>query len=100
MTQKKRTPFVPLKRTCERCGEEYRGDHKCVLVTQPDTEERIEWGVFSLRITTEGGSLYADVFVEKEEESVYSVRLDRDEKTVTVYDPRDDEGETVYEVED
>lgn len=43
------------------------------------------------------GVLYVDAFVDGRDTSVFSIRLDDDEGTVTVYDPRADEGETVYQ---
>lgn len=66
-----------------------------VTMAKPDSE--ILWGKLTLSIHANGGDLYADVFVEGLKESVYSLRLDKDEATVTAYDPGADEGRTVYD---
>lgn len=47
------------------------------------------------------GSLFVDLFVDGQDESILALRLDADENTATLYDARraDDEGETIYQGE-
>jgi len=65
----------------------------------PAQPEAVEFraGTLSLMVSRSGGQLFADVFVDGQDESLYTVRLDADENTATVYDPGSDEGNTVYE---
>jgi hypothetical protein len=62
--------------------------------------EPVRWGKFEVRPYSSGGSLYIDVFHEGNEDSLYSLRLDRDEDTLTAYDPASDEGTTIFEEEE
>ncbi len=62
-----------------------------------DKTHEFKAGDLRLLVSDTGGTIYADVFVPGEDESIFSIRLDRDEQTATVYDGRDDEGETIYE---
>lgn len=65
---------------------------------KPRDLKTFKCGRLSVRVTRQGGgTLLVDFLSDDEPDILYTVRLDREEGTLTVYDPAADESETVYE---
>lgn len=66
---------------------------------KPDDVTELKAGALSVLVSRSGADLFLDVFAEGRGEAICTLRLDADERTVTLYEPDPDESRTLYEPE-